>query len=118
VTACAALWLASVAALVPVTISAHSLLLASSPPAGAVVSAPPPRITLSFNNRIEKAISRIRLVDGAGRTHDLAVGGDGPADTLTAPVPPLDRGAYRVEWQVFSTDGHVVSGAFSFRLEN
>ena len=41
---------------------------------------------------------------------------DGPADRLTAAVPSLDPGAWRVEWRVLSTDGHVVSGRFSFRV--
>ena len=41
---------------------------------------------------------------------------DGPADRLTATVPSLDPGAWRVEWRVLSTDGHVVSGRFSFRV--
>jgi methionine-rich copper-binding protein CopC len=95
---------------------AHSLLLASSPAAGSVVSAPPGQITLGFNNRIEKRLSRIRLV-GGGETRDLSVSADGRADSLTATVPPLAPGTYRVEWQVLSADGHVVSGVFSFRLE-
>ena len=41
---------------------------------------------------------------------------DGPADRLTATVPSLDPGGWRVEWRVLSTDGHVVSGRFSFRV--
>jgi methionine-rich copper-binding protein CopC len=39
-----------------------------------------------------------------------------PADSVVARVPPLSPGAWRVEWQVFSTDGHVVSGTYGFRL--
>jgi methionine-rich copper-binding protein CopC len=41
---------------------------------------------------------------------------DGAADQLTGTVAPLTPGAWRVEWQVLSTDGHVVSGGFSFRV--
>jgi methionine-rich copper-binding protein CopC len=41
----------------------------------------------------------------------------GQANTLTGPFPALPPGSWRVEWQVLSTDGHVVTGAFSFRLE-
>lgn len=96
---------------------AHSLLVGSSPAAGTVVAGSPDRITLSFNNRVEKALSRIRLVDAAGRAHDLAViTADGPAETLTATAPLLDPGSYRVNWQVLSTDGHVVRGTYSFRV--
>ncbi|MBI4636690.1 MAG: copper resistance protein CopC [Candidatus Rokubacteria bacterium] len=97
--------------------SAHSLLLESQPPAGAVVPAAPAEIALRFNNRIEKSLSRVRLVDPRGKTLTLAPAGATAApDRLTAVTPPLDPGAYRVEWQVLSTDGHVVSGSFSFRV--
>lgn len=74
-------------------------------------------MVLRFNNRIEKKLSRIRLVGGDGRRLDLPVVVTGRADTLQAAVPALAPGAWRVEWQVLSTDGHVVRGAFSFRLD-
>jgi methionine-rich copper-binding protein CopC len=73
-------------------------------------------LVLRFNNRIEKKLSRVRLVGEAGQRLDLPVAVDGPAGTLRATTPTLSPGPWRVEWQVLSTDGHVVSGAFSFRL--
>jgi len=96
---------------------AHSLLLESSPAAGATLSEGPPQISLRFNNRIEKNLSTIRVLDerGAPRPATMRVG-DGAADRLTATVPALAPGAWRVEWQVLSTDGHIVSGRFSFRV--
>jgi methionine-rich copper-binding protein CopC len=97
--------------------AAHSLLLESAPAAGATVGAPPRQLTLRFNNRIEKALSRVRLLDARGVAQPLAVAVDsGPPDRLTAAVPPLEPGPWRVEWQVLSADGHVVSGRFEFRL--
>lgn len=96
---------------------AHSLLLESSPAAGAVLTAPPRRLTLRFNNRIEKRLSRISVVDERGALQPLAITvADGAAERLTAGVPPLAPGAYRVDWHVLSTDGHIVSGSFGFRL--
>ena len=96
---------------------AHSLLLESSPAAEATITTPPPQLTLRFNNRIEKRLSRINLLDERGTPQALTiVVADGGADRLTAAVPPLEPGAYRVEWHVLSTDGHVVSGSFRFRL--
>jgi methionine-rich copper-binding protein CopC len=96
---------------------AHSLLLDSVPAAGATLAAAPPRLVLRFNNRIEKSLSRVRVVDAAGAAQPLVVTvADGAADRLTAALPPLAPGRWRVEWQVLSTDGHVVSGRFSFRL--
>ena len=96
---------------------AHSLLLESSPAAEATLTTLPPQLTLRFNNRIEKRLSRISLVDDQGKPQALTIADtDDGADRLTAAVPPLEPGAYRVEWHVLSTDGHVVSGSFKFRL--
>lgn len=98
-------------------VAAHSLLLESAPAANATLTSPPRQLALRFNNRIEKSLSRVRLLDARGVAQPLVVAADGgPADRLTAAVPPLAPGAWRVEWQVLSTDGHVVSGRFEFRL--
>jgi methionine-rich copper-binding protein CopC len=98
-------------------VGAHSLLLESVPAAGATLTTPPHQLMLRFNNRIEKPLSRVRLVNGEGvaQSLDVAVGA-GAADRLTATVPPLAPGRWRVEWQVLSTDGHVVYGRFEFQL--
>ena len=96
--------------------AAHSLLLDSSPAPSATVP-PPSRLALRFNNRIEKALSRLRLVDARGAARLLTVlAGAGKVDHLEATLPPLAPGVWRVEWQVLSTDGHVVRGSFSFRV--
>ena len=95
---------------------AHSLLLSSVPGAGAVVKDGPPTVSLRFNNRIEKKLSRIRLVSTQGEAQTLPVRSDGAVDALEAPLPPLAAGRYRVDWRVLSTDGHVVSGTFAFSV--
>lgn len=113
----AALVVALIIAAVPPVV-AHSLLLSSVPAADAVLQASPAYVTLRFNNRIEKRLSRVRLVDehGAVAAAPTATAKEASAETLVAAVPPLVPGAWRVEWQVFSTDGHVVSGSYRFRL--
>jgi len=98
-------------------LEAHSLLLESLPAAGTTVNAPPAQISLRFNNRIEKKLSTIRLLDERGAPSPVTMlVSDGAADRLSATVPTLTPGAWRVEWQVLSTDGHIVSGNFSFRV--
>lgn len=103
--------------LMAVSVAAHSLLMESAPAANSVATASPPELRLRFNNRIEKRLSRLRLVDERGTARDLAVAEDGAADWLTASVPAVAAGRYRVEWQVLSTDGHVVTGRFSFTID-
>ena len=95
----------------------HSLLIESVPAANAILAARPPELVLRFNNRIEKKLSKVRLVGGGGARLEVPVEVSGRTDTLRGPLPVLAPGAWRLEWQVLSTDGHVVTGAFSFRLE-
>ena len=96
---------------------AHSLLLESSPAADATLTEAPAQISLRFNNRIEKKLSTIRVVDERGTARPVTMRpADGAADRLIAAVPALAPGAWRVEWQVLSTDGHIVSGGFAFRV--
>ena len=99
------------------SVVAHSLLLESSPAAGVTLTDSPPQISLRFNNRIEKKLSTIRVLDERGASRPVTVlVADGPAERLTAALPPLAIGSWRVEWQVLSTDGHIVRGSFSFRI--
>ncbi|MBI3635259.1 MAG: copper resistance protein CopC [Candidatus Rokubacteria bacterium] len=95
---------------------AHSLLLEASPPADAEIVAPR-AVSLRFNNRVEKRLSKLRLVDPEKRAILLPVALVGAADRLEAPVTsPLAPGPYRLEWRVLSTDGHVVTGTYGFRV--
>lgn len=95
---------------------AHSLLVEASPAPNATVTAPG-EVWLRFNNRIERALSRVRVVDERGQRHELPLAAAATApDRLTATAPPLPAGRYHVEWQVLSTDGHIVSGRYVFRI--
>ena len=110
ITGLAALVIAPVAA-------AHSLLLESTPAAGSTLPAAPRELRLRFNNRIEKPLSKVRLLDSRGAATTVELTTDGvPPDWLRAPLPALDPGRWRVEWQVLSTDGHVVTGRFDFQI--
>ena len=107
--------LAALVVLPAIPAAAHSLLLESTPAANASVASPG-RVELRFNNRIEPGLSRIRLVDERGTRRDLQLEDHGAPDRLSAPISVLAPGPYRVEWQVLSTDGHIVRGRFSFRV--
>ena len=97
---------------VPTPAPAHSLLLESTPAADSTVAVAPPTLSLRFNNRVEKRLSRLRLSTAHGELVRLATpASDGTADRLSVPLPALAPGAYRVEWQVLSADGHVVRPA-------
>lgn len=95
---------------------AHSLLLDASPAPDAVLAIPPDRVTLRFNNRIEKKLSRLTLVSERGQAQALTPTGEGPPDQLGAPLPALGPGRWRLDWYVLSTDGHLVNGGYFFHV--
>ncbi len=94
----------------------HALLLESSPRPDEAVPSRLSRVVLRFNSRIEKALSKVSLVDRQGRRVLLRVSGEGEPDQVIAPLPTLAPGAYVLEWQVLSVDGHLTRGSFPFRV--
>ena len=98
--------------------TAHAELRASEPAEGAVLSAPPGRIALSFTAPMQ--VTSLRLLDEAGEERPLRREGSRTAATAEARagVPgPLPPGTYRVEYRGLSADGNVGGGAVRFRVE-
>src|SRR5262249_59729726 len=94
---------------------AHSLLLESSPAAGATLSEGPPQISLRFNNRIEKHLSTIRVLDERGAPQPVTIlAGGGAADRLSVTGPVLVPGAWRLGWQGRLSRGPIARGPVSF----
>jgi copper resistance protein C len=84
----------------PSSAAAHASLARSDPVAGAQLDATPSVVRLSFSERPDPALSRIDVVDAAGRTRQS--GGVAPVagdpNTLAVPVKPLSRGSYTVRY--------------------
>lgn len=94
---------------------AHSELLRSIPAAGAVLAVPPERFELYFNERVQ--VTAIRLFREGGA--EIPFPGrrairETEAETIA--VPPLETGAYRIEWRAISRDGHPVGGTIRFSV--
>lgn len=94
--------------------SAHAELVRSTPANGARLEAPPPEVRLRFTESVNLIEGGMRLVGPGGATVTTAA----PVSagrTVTWPMPAdLPPGSYVVTWRVISSDGHPVSGAFSF----
>jgi copper transport protein len=109
--------LACAFAALTVPASAHAVLEASDPPAGAQLAHPPARITLTFDEDVETSLGALRVFDAsgaqiAGTGPIVHPNGDGTRVSIT--TPPLLRGRYVVVWQVISADSHVVGGGYAF----
>jgi len=94
--------------------AAHAELLSTTPANGDQLTRPPTEIQMTFTESVNLVDDGIRLVDHVGatvRTPEPTVN----AQTVTWPMPAeLPEGPYVVTWRVVSSDGHPISGAFSF----
>jgi len=106
-------------AVLPAAVAAHSDLVSSSPPDGAVLTGPPLEITGDFSEALDATRSVLELRAPGGSV--LATGGvpnDGPATRMAiADLPAFAPGTYEVRWTtVTADDGGVERGIFSFTL--
>jgi len=105
--------------LLPAAAEGHAFLVKSSPVRRAVLSHPPTRVELWFNERLEPAYSSVTVTNAAGARVDLrdvTVGPDDPR-RLAVSLPPLGPGRYVVGFRVLSVDGHVVEASFPFTVK-
>lgn len=98
---------------------AHAKLEASIPKANEIVAPGAKEVRLQFNEPLEMAFSKIKVVDGQGAAiKPLKVGVDkANAKVMVASLPALTTGTYRVQWTTLTRDGHKVKGEFSFRVK-
>jgi copper transport protein len=94
--------------------AAHAELLDTTPANGAQLKRSPTEVQMTFSESVNLIDGGIRLVDRAGATvptpHPTVHG-----HTVILPMPAdMPDGPYVVTWRVVSSDGHPVSGAFSF----
>jgi methionine-rich copper-binding protein CopC len=111
--------LALAVATLPVPADSHAVLVRSTPAARAVLSHPPDRVRLWFNERLEPAFSSATVWSESGARmdrQDVRVGPDDP-NQLSVTLPALDPGTYSVRFRVLSVDGHIVEGSFPFTIK-
>ena len=101
------------------TAFAHARLEASDPKAGSVLAAAPKTVRLTFNEALEPSFSKIAVVDAANAAVAVShvdVDKSNPK-VMTATLPPLPAGQYRVQWSAVTGDGHKVKGEFGFSVK-
>lgn len=98
--------------------SAHAELLKTEPSNDAVVEQPPARVSVLFNEAVESSFGGLRVYDaGANRVDSGKIERPSSREVATAIEPRLPRGTYTVTWRIVSADGHPLSGAFVFHVE-
>jgi copper resistance protein C len=102
--------------LLPHAAFAHAVLVKSSPAQGATVKAGDVDITLTYNSRIDALHSSLHLIGPDGKAQTLAVDAHAGPNLLVAKAAALPAGAYKLEWQVQASDGHISRGVVAFRV--
>jgi copper transport protein len=93
---------------------AHASLAASTPRDGAVLTAPPKRVELRFNEKV--MAGAVHLVDATGKLREDATV-DATDETIAVSVPAdLPQGTSIVSYRVISADGHPVAGSITFSV--
>lgn len=111
-------WLILALWLVPDAALAHAYLEKAVPAQRAMLFAPPERVQLWFNERLEAAFCTLTVMDSADKAvdqGDMRVAPDDPK-LLSVGLKPLTPGVYTVKFRVLSVDGHVVTNQFSFTV--
>jgi copper resistance protein C len=100
----------------PAVVAAHAELQSTSPAAGSTVVVPPDVVTATFDDDLVASKSSIEVIAPDGGA--VATGGVATDDpkTLSADVPLLAPGTYRVRWTAAAEDGHIERGRFGFTV--
>jgi copper transport protein len=100
----------------PTPVTAHAVLLRSSPPTGQTLTRPPEQVTLLFSEPIDPLFSAVRVLNDANQIVDS---GDSHVDELNdhllaVSLPQgLPNGIYTVRWRSLSTiDVHPDTGEY------
>ena len=99
-----------VALVAPAAASAHATLRSEFPRFQQELQVAPRLIRLHFDQYVQ--LPSIEVLDLNGVNHAAAAVARGR--DVTAKVRGLPRGAYTIRWHVLSSDGHVVSGVWTF----
>lgn len=107
---CAAIMLA------PRIASAHAFPKRENPAAGATLNSPPSQVTIDFDAPIEKLFAKLTVLDSSGRNlaSEPVVGDAGKR--LSAALPLLKPGDYKVAWSVVCRDSHRTEGSYQFTV--
>jgi methionine-rich copper-binding protein CopC len=104
-----ALGLASQAAL------AHSSKEGTRPTDGAVLTASPEKVGMTFD--MPMRVTLVSLTDQDGKDHTLTRQDNmQPVKVFDATPPDLPMGNYTVQWRGLAEDGHPMQGTFSFQV--
>ncbi len=101
----------------PAVARAHAFPNAEQPLVGSTVTAPPSRVTITYDAPIESLFAKLEVIDAAGQEQTVGPPTVGPDHrTLSVALKPLKPGDYTVKWSVVAEDGHRTEGSYDFTV--
>lgn len=95
--------------------NAHSKKEVTQPADGAVITASPDAISMTFDMPLR--VTLITLTDQTGAEHALTRSDNmQPVSDFTAQPPQLPAGHYKLTWRGLAMDGHPMQGGFGFEI--
>ena len=96
--------------------AAHARLVSATPAPNATVAATR-TLSLTFSERTVAAFSGFDLINAAGEKVAVQTSVAEDGKTLTGTLPrALAAGAYRIDWRIASSDGHRMTGSYTFTV--
>ena len=96
---------------------ASAVLVSADPAPNSTVSSPM-LIQLHFSEAIDKQSTRAELTDAGGNpVAAMPMGAKDAKSVALMPNQPLGAGKYTVSWTAVSSDGHKMTGHFSFTVK-
>jgi copper transport protein len=92
----------------------HASLEHPSPGYRERIASSPPAVVLRFDQVVTAFPDSIVVLDSQGHVLSDHAGSTANGRAVLAPVRELPRGAYTVRWHVLSSDGHPVTGVYTF----
>ena len=94
--------------------AAHTELLQTTPAAGGSATADLRVVTVTFTEPVDARLATVAVWRRQGAL--VSTGSPRAAGTdLVQPVTALEASGYDVRWRAAAADGHILTGAFSFR---
>ena len=96
--------------------AAHARLVGATPAPNATVAATR-TLSLTFSERTVPAFSGFDVVNAAGEKVAIETSVSEDGKTLTGTLArALAAGEYRVDWRIASSDGHRMTGSYTFMV--
>jgi len=96
---------------------AHAILMDSTPKSNSTAQGPDLDIMLRYNVRVDGSRSRVMLVAGDGTSTPLTLAKQAKPDILQMHASGLKAGAYKLQWSVLASDGHMSKGEVPFTVK-